>query len=226
MARSTLFERKHLVQTYTWRGVPSTIALTRLTLGFQALLERLWEWETLMPNVTPLPQISHFANCCTSYQFKNHADNLRSWSAAVYDSRIFTELQEKIWIFLIFYSEPEDFSVRRRARRGEIRDVLRDFCHFPLPCLAAGCHTETLKIAASLCSSQWHDWEVLLKNETVFRTISFKFVAERHRNSPVFRFQSSIFSLHTQKTPGICAKQMPGVWVHNIARYFCLGSSD
>ena len=42
----TLPERRHRVQTYTWRGVPSTIALTRLTLGFHARLERLWEWET------------------------------------------------------------------------------------------------------------------------------------------------------------------------------------
>lgn len=72
MARSTLLERRHLVQTYTWRGEPSTIALTRFTLGFHIRLERLWEWETLMPNVTPLPQISHFANCCTS----NHKKNL------------------------------------------------------------------------------------------------------------------------------------------------------
>lgn len=47
------------------------IAFTRLTLGFQALLERLWEWETLIPNVTPLPQISHFANCCTSNHYEN-----------------------------------------------------------------------------------------------------------------------------------------------------------
>ena len=37
------------------------MAFTRLTLGFHALLDRLWEWETLIPNVTPLPQISHFA---------------------------------------------------------------------------------------------------------------------------------------------------------------------
>ena len=29
------------VQTYTWRGVPSTIALTRLTLGFHARFSRL-----------------------------------------------------------------------------------------------------------------------------------------------------------------------------------------
>ena len=56
MARSTLLERRHLVQAYTWHGVPLTTALTRLTLGFQGRLERLWEWETLMPKVTPLPQ--------------------------------------------------------------------------------------------------------------------------------------------------------------------------
>ncbi len=42
-ARSTLLERRHLVQAYTWHGVPFTIAFTRLTLGFQARLERLWE---------------------------------------------------------------------------------------------------------------------------------------------------------------------------------------
>ena len=36
-------------------------SLNRRTFGFQVLLERLWEWETLIPKVTPLPQISHFA---------------------------------------------------------------------------------------------------------------------------------------------------------------------
>ena len=41
IARSTLLERRHLVQTYTWRGEPSTIAFTRFTLGAQVLLERL-----------------------------------------------------------------------------------------------------------------------------------------------------------------------------------------
>ena len=66
-ARSTLLERRHLVQAYTWHGVPLTTALTRLTLGFHARLERLWEWETLMPKVTPLPQKSHLAIHCTSY---------------------------------------------------------------------------------------------------------------------------------------------------------------
>ena len=67
MARSTLLERRHLVQAYTWQGVPLTTALTRLTLGFHARLERLWEWETLIPKVTPLPQKSHFAIYCTSH---------------------------------------------------------------------------------------------------------------------------------------------------------------
>ena len=66
-ARSTLPERRHLEQTYTWQGVPFTIAFTRFTLGFHVLLERLWEWDTLIPNVTPLPQNSHFAIFyCTS----------------------------------------------------------------------------------------------------------------------------------------------------------------
>ena len=51
--------------------------------------------------------------------------------------------------FFDFYSEPEDFGVRRQARRGEIRDVLRDFCRFPLPCFATGCHTFGLKIATA-----------------------------------------------------------------------------
>jgi hypothetical protein len=37
------------------------MALTRRTLGFQVLLDLLWEWETLIPKVTPFPQMSHFA---------------------------------------------------------------------------------------------------------------------------------------------------------------------
>lgn len=47
-------------------GVPSTIALTRLTFGLKVLFERLWEWDTLMPKATPFPQISHLAILCTS----------------------------------------------------------------------------------------------------------------------------------------------------------------
>ena len=60
-ARVTLPERRHLVHTYTCLGVPLTIALTRFTLGFQGRLERRWEWETWMPNTTPLSQNSHLA---------------------------------------------------------------------------------------------------------------------------------------------------------------------
>ena len=40
LARVTLPERRHLVHTWICAGVPSTIAFTRLTLGFHALLER------------------------------------------------------------------------------------------------------------------------------------------------------------------------------------------
>ena len=103
MARSTLLERRHLVQTYTWRGVPSTIALTRLTLGFHILLERLWEWETLIPKATPLPQISHLAISCTSnpsLRFRIIAYVLR---IGLYDSRYGGKKQEEISFFSKFF---------------------------------------------------------------------------------------------------------------------------
>ena len=61
IARTTLLERRQREQTLMWQGVPLTIAFTRRTLGFQVLLDRLWEWETFIPKVTPLPQISHLA---------------------------------------------------------------------------------------------------------------------------------------------------------------------
>lgn len=61
MALVTLPERRQRVQTLMCVGVPLTIAFTRLTLGFQDLFVLLWEWDSLMPNVTPFPQISHFA---------------------------------------------------------------------------------------------------------------------------------------------------------------------
>ena len=61
IALVTLFERRQLVQTFTLLGVPLTIALTFLMLGFHVLLDLLWEWDTVIPNATPLPQISHFA---------------------------------------------------------------------------------------------------------------------------------------------------------------------
>lgn len=41
MARVTFPERRQRVQTLILRGEPFTIALTRFTLGFQVLLERL-----------------------------------------------------------------------------------------------------------------------------------------------------------------------------------------
>ena len=61
IARVTLPERRQRVHAYTWQGLPSTRAFTRRTLAFQVLLERLWEWDTLIPKLTPFPQKSHFA---------------------------------------------------------------------------------------------------------------------------------------------------------------------
>jgi hypothetical protein len=61
MARVTLPERRQRVQALIRCGEPFTTALTRFTLGFHVLFERLCEWETLIPKVTALPQISHFA---------------------------------------------------------------------------------------------------------------------------------------------------------------------
>ena len=63
IALVTLPERKQRVQAYTRFGVPLTSAFTRLIFGFQVLLVRLWEWETLMPKDTSFPQISHLAIC-------------------------------------------------------------------------------------------------------------------------------------------------------------------
>ena len=40
-------------------------------LGFHVLFVLLWEWETLIPKVTPLPQYSHFAMCRTSFKLVN-----------------------------------------------------------------------------------------------------------------------------------------------------------
>ena len=72
IARVTLPERKQRVQAWTLLGEPFTIALTRFTLGFHVLFERLCEWDTLMPKDTSLPQKSHFAMCRTSLKILNY----------------------------------------------------------------------------------------------------------------------------------------------------------
>ena len=97
-ALSTLLERRHLVQAYTWQGVPLTTALTRFTLGFQARLERLWEWETLIPKVTPLPQKSHFAIHCTS-----HPDNSLNSCVSFERLNIIAKIEEKSKSFFHFF---------------------------------------------------------------------------------------------------------------------------
>jgi hypothetical protein len=58
---TTLFERRHLVQTLIVLGVPLTNALTLRIFGFHFLLVRLIEWLTLLPNTVVLSQIAHLA---------------------------------------------------------------------------------------------------------------------------------------------------------------------
>ncbi len=82
-----------------------TIAFTRFTLGFHILLERLWEWETLMPNVTPLPQISHFANCCTSNHRKKHPLLKRHNTPQHILTEIFLKCKRKIAKIYIFFGD-------------------------------------------------------------------------------------------------------------------------
>ena len=60
-ALSTLPVFKQLVQTCILLEAPFTMHLTLLMLECQILLDLLWEWLTLFPKWTPLPQISHLA---------------------------------------------------------------------------------------------------------------------------------------------------------------------
>ena len=102
IARSTLLERRHLVQAYTWQGVPLTTALTRLTLGFHARLERLWEWETLIPKVTPLPQKSHLA-IQLHLPSECLLNNLRLSQALEYDTKLSPKKQAFFSKFFCFF---------------------------------------------------------------------------------------------------------------------------
>ncbi len=52
-------DRKQRVQTRTRLVVPSMTARTRCKLGLNLRLDALLAWEMLLPNMTPLPQISH-----------------------------------------------------------------------------------------------------------------------------------------------------------------------
>lgn len=60
MARVTFPERMHLVHTFALLILPSSLILTVWILAFHFLFECLLEWETLLPETCPLPQISHF----------------------------------------------------------------------------------------------------------------------------------------------------------------------
>jgi hypothetical protein len=54
-------ERKHLLQTEIFLGVPPAIILTRWTFGFHWRLVLIWEWLYFLPKTTLFPQTSHFA---------------------------------------------------------------------------------------------------------------------------------------------------------------------
>ena len=70
MVRCTLPDFRHEVQTQTRFLVPFTIAFTFCTLGDQWVLVCLLEWLTLLPDITPLPQISqYFAITHTSFRY-------------------------------------------------------------------------------------------------------------------------------------------------------------
>lgn len=66
-ALSTFFrvrrQRAHMLTVLT---VPFSETLTLRILGFQALFVLRCEWETELPNTTPLPQTLHFAISDTS----------------------------------------------------------------------------------------------------------------------------------------------------------------
>lgn len=58
-ARLTLPERRHLVQTVSLLGVPSTMALTLWRFGSHLRRVFTSEWLTLLPDAGALPHIAH-----------------------------------------------------------------------------------------------------------------------------------------------------------------------
>jgi DAK2 domain fusion protein YloV len=68
----TLPARMHEVQTWRWVGAPFTSVRTRWMFGSQRRLVRRCEWETFIPKLGLLPQISHTAATLTrtSKQFQ------------------------------------------------------------------------------------------------------------------------------------------------------------
>ena len=69
MARFTLLDLMHLVHTFALLTVPfSSATLTVWMLAFHFLLVWRLEWDTVLPETWPLPQISHFLDIfCTSF---------------------------------------------------------------------------------------------------------------------------------------------------------------
>ena len=101
----TLFERKQLVQTLIFFGVPLTNALTGLILAFQVLCALLWEWLTLIPKATPFPQISHFAIYIAPPIINHVSKSKISWRIILYQKNFnFASLFLNFLIFFVNFS--------------------------------------------------------------------------------------------------------------------------
>ena len=72
-ALSTSPDLRQAVHTYILCGPWAVITLTDFTLDFHILLDLLWEWLTLLPKRTLLPQTAHFAMILTSLHFIDEA---------------------------------------------------------------------------------------------------------------------------------------------------------
>lgn len=99
-ALSTLPDLKQLVQTCILLVAPFTLHFTLLTFEFQIALDLLWEWLTLFPKWTPLPQISHFAIVSTSLTKLSHSTHNISILPKKYSfcKLYFSKRVKNIWI--------------------------------------------------------------------------------------------------------------------------------
>jgi hypothetical protein len=89
-------------------------------LGFQVRLVRLWEWETLIPKVTPLPQTSHFAISLHLLRLSPKRISGFPKSGKKYNSTLDPALQEIFCFFHAFFEKNADyfsgFPCARQAR--------------------------------------------------------------------------------------------------------------
>ena len=93
-ALAALFDLIHLVQRYFFTLRPFSVTLIFWIFGFQIFWDFLFEWLTLCPNWTALPQISHFAILLSRVIKK-----INEWKAI---SIIYSNIATILWLFYIF----------------------------------------------------------------------------------------------------------------------------